>query len=472
MYSRPIHRMRHNRTKHQLMLRALSCCAALAAGAGLFFVTSGMHFAGTSVLPVMAAEKESVSAEAETPVSSLSGWQQTDNGWSYLDLNGNPVEGLRQIDGQTYYFAGGLMVAGFSRTPGGVRFFADSGEMQVGLFEQDGKRYLAGPDGVLLTGWQWDGAVGNCYCLEDGSLATGNRVIDGVSHAFTADGTRITGWCEEEGKRIYRDSSGAPASGLTEIDGTTYYFDADGIPQTGLLQTEDGMRYFDENGVLFTGKKTVNGAQLEFGADGRMMNHAEITVPEILQDPALPNGCEVTSLAEVLQYMGFEVTHTELAEKYLPCEPMRFENGVCYIADPEKAYIGDPATAQGWYCFEGPVVVAAQEYLDAQGSTFTATAITGADENALLERLQAGTPVIVWITQQLAGVRRSSYIWTLPDGTVEHPYSGLHCVVLSGMDLDASTCTLTDPIYGVWTADLERFMEIYEQMGSRAVVVE
>lgn len=480
MYSRPVYRIRHNHFKQQFLLRALSCCAALAAGAGLFLVTSGMDFAGTSIFPVMAAEKESVSEGAETESSmqdiavaeSLSGWQQTDEEWTYLDTKGNPVEGLRQIGWETYYFADGFMRTGFCRTPGGVRFFADDGKMVIGLFERDGVWYLAGPDGVLLTGWQWAGKVGNCYCLEDGSLAVGKMSIDGIEYAFTEWGALITGWCEEDGKYLYRDVHGVPAVGLMEVDGAVYYFDENGVPQTGLIALEDGIRYFDENGAMFTGIVTVNGAQLQFGADGLMMNKAEINIPGILQNPALPNGCEVTSLAEVLRYMGFDVTHTELAEEYLPCEPLTYEDGVCYAADPQQAYIGNPATVSGWYCYEGPIAAAAELYLAGQGSTLTAKSVSGADEEELLSYLQAGTPVIVWATQQLADVRRSSYLWTLPDGTVEHPYSGLHCMVLSGMDFEAGTCTLTDPIYGVWTAELERFMEIYNQMGSRAVVIE
>ena len=39
------------------------------------------------------------------------------------------------------------------------------------------------------------------------------------------------------------------------------------------------------------------------------------------------------------------------------------------------------------------------------------------------------------------------------------------------MDVAAGTVTLADPIYGEWEAELGRFMEIYEGMGSRAVVV-
>lgn len=472
MHSRTIHRTRR-RHKSQLLLRALSCAAALAAGAGLFAVTSGMDFAGSgAALPVMAAE-DLFSGEQADAAPDLSGWRLTDDGWNYLDETGEQVFGLRQIQDDSYYFdQNGLMLTGFCDTPQGRRYFHTSGRMAVGAFTYDGKQYLAGADGALLTGWQENENGETCYCYQDGSIAAGKAVINGMSYLFAEDGALQTGWCEESGSRTYRDAEGVLITGMAEIDGDTYYFDADGALQTGLVETEDGVRYFDESGAMVTGEMNVNGARLQFGADGIMMEKAEIEVPVIYQNPALPNGCEVTSLAQVLRYNGFDVTHTALAKDYLRCEPMVYIDHVCYITDPQEAYIGDPSTAQGWYCYEGPIVEAAGRYLADQNSALTARSVTGADRQALLSNLQSGRPVIVWVTQNLADVRRSSYLWTLPDGTVEHPYSGLHCVVLSGMDVNAGTCTLTDPIYGVQTVELARFMEIYEEMGSRAVVIE
>ena len=39
-----------------------------------------------------------------------------------------------------------------------------------------------------------------------------------------------------------------------------------------------------------------------------MLESVKLDVPVILQNPELPNGCEVTSLAEVLQFYGFSVS--------------------------------------------------------------------------------------------------------------------------------------------------------------------
>lgn len=41
-------------------------------------------------------------------------------------------------------------------------------------------------------------------------------------------------------------------------------------------------------------------------------------VPMLFQDPELPTGCEVTALAMVLQYYGFDADKCELSDVYLP----------------------------------------------------------------------------------------------------------------------------------------------------------
>ena len=42
-----------------------------------------------------------------------------------------------------------------------------------------------------------------------------------------------------------------------------------------------------------------------------------LPVPQILQNPELPNGCEITSCCEVLHYLGFAPDKCELADYYL-----------------------------------------------------------------------------------------------------------------------------------------------------------
>ena len=75
----------------------------------------------------------------------------------------------------------------------------------------------------------------------------------------------------------------------------------------------------------------------------------QLCVPQISQLPELPNGCEVTSAAMLLQYYGFAADKLTLAAQYLPVAAPVTE------ADPETAYMGDPFS-DGWYCFALPLV--------------------------------------------------------------------------------------------------------------------
>ncbi len=449
----------------------LGCClASLSLGAGLFLLDN--HASRTVFAQDKLASFDSPAFEqpppAEPVVASF-GWQTDDDGnLFYLDQNGQPAQGLVTVDQKVYLFQNGYPQTGFVQSELGLRYFGDDGVMLIGAFSLDGCQYLAGLDGVLAVGWI-NASDGWHYYNEDGVMQTGLVRIDGQFSLLNEDGTPVTGWSDEFDGIYWRDQWGRTVTGETEIDGVPYLFDDAGRLVTGLVEMSDGVRYYDADGKMLTGSVVIDGSEFQFGEDGIMLESVKLDVPIILQNPELPNGCEVTSLAEVLQFYGFSVSHTELAENYLPCGKITYQNGLMVVPDPEKAYVGNPATTSGWYCFEGPVVEAANGYLDDVGSDLTAVSITGADADQLAQWLQKGKPVIVWITQQLADVRRTGYTWILPDGTTEHPYGGLHCVVLSGIDGD--TVTFADPIYGEWEAELDRFIEVFEGMGGRAVVL-
>ncbi len=53
----------------------------------------------------------------------------------------------------------------------------------------------------------------------------------------------------------------------------------------------------------------------------------QLDVENILQNPELPNGCEITSAAIVLNYLGFDIDKVTLAENYLPMHIPYWEAG-------------------------------------------------------------------------------------------------------------------------------------------------
>lgn len=156
---------------------------------------------------------------------------------------------------------------------------------------------------------------------------------------------------------------------------------------------------------------------------------ASILLPvlQILQNPELPNGCEITSCCEVLHYLGFAPDKCELADYYLP------RSAQWYGADPDEVYMGNPhlddgSPETGYYCFAGPIVQAANAYLAVQGSSCRAYDLTGAEEAELASQLQAGNPVIFWATLHFGDIQHDPCgEYDLPGGRRHEVLHTLHC---------------------------------------------
>lgn len=195
-----------------------------------------------------------------------------------------------------------------------------------------------------------------------------------------------------------------------------------------------------------------------------------LTVPTLLQMPALPNGCEVTSLAMVLRSLGYYVTPAYLAGNHMPQGWLYAYRGVNYADDPAECYIGDPASAYGYYMLAPALVKTANSYLASQGGGCTAQDISGAGEAELEELLRSGTPVIIWATMDYGDAKRGAPWVLLSTGEVYSPYTNLHCRVLVGAD--ETYFYINDPIYGANQAVTRaQFLHGYEELGCQAVIV-
>lgn len=187
---------------------------------------------------------------------------------------------------------------------------------------------------------------------------------------------------------------------------------------------------------------------------------ARLEVENIDQNPELPNGCEITSAAIVLNYLGFEVDKVTLAEKYLPrCVPY-------WEADPRVEFMGNPEDELAFYCLPGAVVTAVNDYLEDVDAGYTAVDISGSAVEELYQWVAGGYPVMVWTTRAFSEPLYND-TFLLPDG--DRPYSNSHCLVLTGYDDD--TCYLADPMLEVETVERERFAESYLERGQYAVVI-
>jgi len=187
-----------------------------------------------------------------------------------------------------------------------------------------------------------------------------------------------------------------------------------------------------------------------------------IDLQPICQYPELPTGCEITSLAMVLNYNGISVDKCELADHYL-------DKGEVGTVDFRKAFEGDPRDDSSYGCYAPVIVNTANKYLEAARSELRAADISGCRLEELFPYIEAGVPVIIWGTLDCAE-GYYSVTWNV-DGTDISWYTPEHCRVLVGCE-DGQVWT-ADPVYGdVRAYDIQVFESRYEDLGRQAVVIQ
>jgi uncharacterized protein YvpB len=195
-----------------------------------------------------------------------------------------------------------------------------------------------------------------------------------------------------------------------------------------------------------------------------------LPVEATLQRPELPNGCEVTSLAAILGYFGYEADKTVLADDYLPKKPFEVIDGKLYGANPVEAYAGDPRSKnQGFYSYVQPIVKTANLYLKAVKGAHKPEDISGSTEEELLTHIQEGTPIIIWTTiDQKDPLFNYSWYVLGTDKRID-VLRNSHTVVLTGFSKDK--VYVMDPLKGNVAYPKERFFDIYEMAGSHAMII-
>ena len=185
---------------------------------------------------------------------------------------------------------------------------------------------------------------------------------------------------------------------------------------------------------------------------GKLYGHTIDNIYNIMQKPALPNGCEVVSLAIVLNYLGYDIDPLTLYNDYMPKSPYK-------AGDPWETYVGD-ATGLGLGCYAPCVALTGNRYLGYLGSQHRVYTASGKELSEYEKYLDEGIPVIFWGLINMNGVDR--YAWNdyfNGEKVVWHSFS--HCLVLIGYtDNGYIFC---DPLEGVIEypkADVEKSFEI------------
>jgi len=137
----------------------------------------------------------------------------------------------------------------------------------------DGKlKYLDGTGQVLKNIWWFDKSVGlNYYLKEDGSRTTGWFQNNNNWYYFNENGEMKTGWVSINKNWYFLSKSGVMKMGwLEDSDGNWYYLDNDGAMKTGWVDGSNGKWfYLDSTGKMIK-DSTVSGYHL--GTDGVLAN--------------------------------------------------------------------------------------------------------------------------------------------------------------------------------------------------------
>ena len=406
--------------------------------------------AGSPVMhmPAMeAAEQPGLSTEEKASEKKF-GWKKEDGKWHYYFNDRMTCAAWVKVDGKWYYLdAEGALVTGWAEIGGNRYYLGRDGARCAGWILLNGSWYRFSADGVMLTGWQtWNG--GWFFLGKDGRMTTGWKRISGMWYFFRDSGRMATGWVKSSGYWYYLDSAGHLTTGWKKINGKWYCFN--GIGQM-MKDTWIGEEYVGKDGVW------------QKDAVRQPSGKARLNVKCIYQNPELPNGCEVTSLAIALNYHGFNVSKGVLADLYLP-------RGRIGSTSPYDAYIGNPRIKNAsWYCYSPVIVRCGNSYLSGQGSEYQAVDLTGQDFERLLVELDEGRPVIFWGTLSMGSPSYGSD-WVI-GGTRYAKHYNLHCLVLTGYDLEKNLVYVSDPLRGNVTYNLTTTKKRYEQMKKQAVVI-
>lgn len=440
------------------------------------------------------------------------GWLYTGGSWYWLDpdAGGAMVTGLHACNDSAYWFsASGAMATGWVLDGGTWYYATGSGALASGWLSLSGAWYWLDPSThAMATGVQTIGSceyifnnsgkmMANCWSNGDGSWmyhSSSSGAID-LKGIMTDSGIQLiddggnvrTGWIESQGSRYYCSANGVILTGWQQIAGSWYYFNSDGRMATGWLNDGGNWYWLDSaSGTMKTGWLSLGGTwyyldvarggvmlsngwywigstDYKFSSSGAMVG-AWVDVPCYSQYPELPTGCESVALTNLLNYYGFGLGKTIIADYYLP----KGSNG-----NFVTAFDGNPRRSSGGLmgCVAPAITIAGNNFLRAAGSGKQAKDVSFSSISSIKNRLTCGQPVEMWNTEwgSWPGGRYAARWY---NGHSYGLWGGNHAVVLKGYDDERGIVFLSDSINGNVTRNAQVFFGTWQQMDSQAVVIE
>ena len=182
----------------------------------------------------------------------------------------------------------------------------------------------------------------------------------------------------------------------------------------------------------------------------------------VLQEPELPAGCEVTSLAADLIFLGFGTDKITLCDDFMPIALA----GECVM---DEAYVGNPRY-DGFGCNANVIVQTADKYFASVDSPCYGVDLTGQELSEVLYQVTQDRPVLVWSTIDQT-ISYPEYVWTAGNGKELIFDWYQHCMVVYGFDYSQGIVYAADPLKGNVTYPIDQFENIYGIMGKQAVVI-
>ncbi|OHR73624.1 hypothetical protein HMPREF3291_18720 [Bacillus sp. HMSC76G11] len=194
-----------------------------------------------------------------------------------------------------------------------------------------------------------------------------------------------------------------------------------------------------------------------------------LDAPLISQLPELPRGCEVTSLAMLLQAEGIKIDKMTLAEQ-VKKDPtkMSYKDGRIFFGNPNVGFVGDmySYSKPGYGVYHQPIFDLAEQYLPGKMEN-----LTGDEFTEISDRVINGKTVWVIINTTLKPLDETQFqTWETESGPIKITYKE-HSVLITGIDTE--NVYVNDPLSNKKNLKVNKqeFITAWEQMGKQAISV-
>lgn len=162
------------------------------------------------------------------------------------------------------------------------------------------------------------------------------------------------------------------------------------IANQGGQVVKEGNRYvFKDNSGQNRIGTIINGKQKLITDNYGGIYYVQNDVPVISQRPELPTGCEMTAVTMMLQSAGVNISKIQVA------------NETPRSSDGNKGFVGSPYSTSGWWVFPSGIAPVVRRHLG------TAQIMTGANLDAIKDKLIHGHVVVVWVANMNGFINHS-----------------------------------------------------------------